>query len=513
MNIKDTKDLLKYHFTDFEEFIPAGAVGIEKENLRACKGSISLEDHPTIIGAPLTNKYFTTDFSEAQLEIVTPPDMNKNNTLEFLRHLHEFVYKNLGSETLWCFSMPPFIESEDMIRIAEYGSSNLAQFKMIYRRGLANRYGRMMQAISGIHYNYSFSDFFLGQLGIDNKNKSHKNFISNYYFRVIRNIKRFNWLILYLFGASPVVTRNFIGDNKINFKSRSDYFYLPFSTSFRMSSAGYQNKKRGKLSISTDSLNKFINDLQHATKTESKEFIDIYHSVTESWPQINANQLQIEDEFYEIVRPKSMLAEHPRLSSNLKVSGVDYIELRSIDLNPFSPEGIDIETFEFLEALIIYSGLIASPKISDDELVEIKNNDQLVALEGRNPSLKLYRNGKEVLLRDWANEILDEIEPITTRLGVKENIMKKYSSMIHHPELTISGQVFNILFEKYNSFHEMAWDYSNKHKDYYKSLTIEENPLWKDFEEEAKNSFSKKNELENNDKRLFEEFVESYFSE
>jgi len=512
VKIEDLDNLI-VNFSDYEinQFVHSGILGIEKENLRIYKDELSLKKHPLSLGSALCSKYITTDFSEAQIELITPPFEHHSSALEFLDRLNEFLSKNIGNELLWCFSMPPYIKNENMIPISNYGTSNLARFKMTYRNGLSHRYGKLMQTISGIHYNYSFPEKFWNLFLSEDNRIDQKEFKSSYYFRALRNIKRFNWLILYLFGASPVVTKNFIEKSNIKFNSFGDFYYLPYATSLRMSRVGYQNKKRSKLTFSSNSLKEFIYDLEKATNTESKAFLDIYKSSGDLGTQLNANLLQIEDEYYEIARPKSSLENHQRLSNKLKTNGVNYIELRSIDLNPFCSHGIDIESTQFIEALIVYSGLKASPPISPRELQEIKNNDSLVALEGRRPDLILERKGKKISLKEWAYSTLDEIEPIAKKLGVAQETIDKFSSMIQQPESTLSGRIINELLEQYKSYENMGNYYSSLHKDHYSDLDEEQNPYWTDFVKEAQDSSGKQKEIEQDENQSFDEFLKDYY--
>ncbi len=511
MKIKDNEKLINdLHSYKLDNFVISGKLGLEKENIRVRNKKISQVNHPNSLGSPLTNKYITTDFSESQIELVTPPFQPPREAHNFLHFLNEFAIKNIDNESLWCSSMPPYIESSDLIQIAKYGNSNLAAFKETYRRGLSNRYGNLMQTISGVHYNYSFSSDYLG-LFLDHQ--FDQDGISKIYFRSLRNLKRINWLILYLFGASPVATRNFNLVEKIEFSEKKDFFYVPYSTSLRMSRIGYQNNARSQLSVSLNSLSEFINDIENATKTKSNKFSEIVKQSDEYWPQLNSNLLQIEDEFYEVVRPKSSFTEYKKLSLNLNAKGVDYIEFRSLDLDPFSPSGISLETIRFLEAIILYSNFIESPRINDQESKEIKNNDELVAIEGRNPDLELIRNGDRIRLKDWAIEILNDIEPIGRRLGIETNFFDSIERMIKDSNLTLSGKLMSELMDGPYDFHELIENYTTAHRKFYLGLDRKDNPYWEKFEKEASDSHLRKEQIESDDKESFESFIYNYFSE
>ncbi|MEC7917444.1 MAG: glutamate--cysteine ligase, partial [Pseudomonadota bacterium] len=165
--------------------------GIEKEGLRVSpSGEISKNNHPNRLGSALTNPYLTTDFSEALLELITPVFNMPSECLDFLSEIHSFVIDGIEDELIWPFSMPPSIDTEEDVRIGSYGKSNSGMMKTIYRRGLANRYGRKMQAIAGIHYNFSFSDAFFEKL--DSKDVQNKK--NEVYLSIARNFKRQEWL-------------------------------------------------------------------------------------------------------------------------------------------------------------------------------------------------------------------------------------------------------------------------------------------------------------------------------
>jgi len=196
-------------FSEIKDLLSYGKVGFEKESLRVINSSIAQSPHPGSLGSALCNQYITTDFSEAQLELVTPPFQDKQKALRLLDDVHHFISCNLEDEILWPFSMPVAINAEEDIPIAYYGPSNLGEFKRIYRNGLSHRYGRMMQAISGVHYNYSVPNSIWQSSLFKNMEIDSKRVRSAAYFNMLRNIYRINWLILYLFGASPTITRNF----------------------------------------------------------------------------------------------------------------------------------------------------------------------------------------------------------------------------------------------------------------------------------------------------------------
>ena len=268
--IDDVEDLTKKVFnSDAKDILAFGKFGIEKESLRVSQSTISRKQHQESMGSPLCHRYITTDFSEAQLELITPPLIDKKKGLNFLENIHHFVSHKIEDEIIWPFSMPPFIKSDADIPIASYGSSNLALFKMAYRNGLSHRYGRTMQAISGIHFNYSLPEQIWKSSLFTEEKAVSKKLRANIYFRTLRNLHRMNWLILYLFGASPIVTKNFLSNKHKGFQKLDNHaYYLPYATSLRMSDLGYQNINQSNVTISLNSLQAYIADLEQEFSEE-----------------------------------------------------------------------------------------------------------------------------------------------------------------------------------------------------------------------------------------------------
>jgi len=516
-NSKDLMgDALNFELKDTLSF---GKLGFEKESLRVFQSNIAKSAHPRSVGSALCNQYITTDFSEAQLELITPPLSGKTSSFEFLDHIHHFVSHNIGQEILWPFSMPPVITSEHDIPIANFGTSNLGLFKQIYRNGLAHRYGRAMQAISGVHYNYSLPDsIWQTSLFKDEDKRDIKEIKSKAYFRMLRNVYRMNWLILYLFGASPVLAENCIKKDKSSCQRLDDQtYYLPYATSLRMSDYGYQNLLRTSLNISFNSLNDYIFDLRAATSTASKAFQKIDNKHLTHQKQINANVLQIEDEYYAAARAKSRIISNQRPTSKLIQGGVDYIELRSLDLNPFSRIGIDMETVYFLEMFLIYCLLKPSKPISSDELSTIHDNDLLVAKFGRDPNLYLQKYQTKIGLKEWGNQILDEITPIAELLDGDTTV---YSEMIgaiklkvNNPDETLSGLLLDRIMTEKISFIDLGNSIGAANKQYYLNLEKSGNLHWHLLEQEAKDSWDRQFKLEEDTSQPFENFVTDYFNE
>jgi glutamate--cysteine ligase len=493
-----------------------GKFGIEKESLRIIQSQITQSTHPKKIGSALCNRYITTDFSESQLELITPPLSDKTAGLEFLDHIHHFVSHNINKEILWPFSMPPTIKSEQDLPIADYGISNLGLFKQLYRKGLSHRYGRSMQAISGVHYNYSLPDSIFHSSFFEDHQLDFRAIRSDSYFRMLRNIYRMNWLVIYLFGASPVLTKDLLAKNTEPIqKLDNQTYYLPYATSLRMSDFGYQNLLRAALNISSDSLNDYISDLNMATSTISEDFQNIDTQNNTNQLQINANLLQTEDEYYAVARSKSNIISNQRLTSKLKKGGVDFIELRSLDLNPFSRIGIDEETVYFLEVFLIYCFLTTSHLINKDELKTTKDNDSLVAKRGRDPSLLLQKDQASISLQEWGKQIVDEMTPIAELLDGEEtvyrNMMCKIASKIKDPDQTLSGLLLDKIITEKVDFIDLGNSIGETNKQHYLDLEKSANPNWDRLEKEAIDSMSQQSTLEEEQNESFESFVADYF--
>ena len=383
--------------------------GIERESLRIDNnGRISQKNHPKNLGSPLTNKNITTDFAEALVELVTPTFESPEALFDQLNLLHRFVYSELDDEILWNFSMPCAFTNEKEIRVAEYGNSNNGMLKHIYRKGLRLRYGSIMQCVSGIHYNFSFTKNSWKTL---DKN-SDQDYVNDKYLGMIRNIKRNFWFILEQFGASPVTHKSYLLDRGHSLeKYNANDLFLPYATSLRMSEVGYQSKIQDSLKISYNDLDDFINALVKGIKTPVKKFNDI--GVLDDAgiaQQISTGILQIENELYDIVRPKRSGPSGSRPATLLKTDGIEYLELRGIDINPFIPEGIDVNKIKLLDIYITHSLISESPLMLDEEINEIRANQKIMVSEGRSKNIMLSKNGDLVSLDELRKIFLAELE-------------------------------------------------------------------------------------------------------
>jgi glutamate--cysteine ligase len=375
--------------------------GIEKESLRATPdGALARTPHPPALGAALTHPHITTDFSEAQLELITGVHTSPKACLEELTEIHQFVYRNIGDEILWCASMPCGLPAEDRIPIGQYGGSNSGRLKTVYRIGLAHRYGRRMQTISGIHYNFSMP-------GVSNEG----------YFALIRNFRRYSWLPIYLFGASPAVCSSFVEGRRHELKQlAAGTMYLPCATSLRMGRLGYQSDAQASLAVSYNSLASYAASLHEALTRPYPAYEAIGVRDGNDYRQLSTSLLQIENEFYSTIRAKRRTRRGERPLHALRERGVEYVEVRLMDLDPFAPVGITAATMRFLDVFLLHCLLSDSPPDTPQELGTIARNKLCVAQRGREPGLALTRGAQEVGLLEWGRQLLAECEPIAAAL-------------------------------------------------------------------------------------------------
>ena len=507
---------------NLEAGLQRNLIGLEKEGLRVSpEGKVAATPHPAALGSPLTHPYVTTDFSEALLELITPASADKNGTLGFLRDLHVYAYRHLGDELLWAVSMPCVLEGARGIPLAYYGTSNAARMKTAYRRGLGNRYGRVMQAIAGVHYNFSFSEnFFNGYQEIERDTSSYIDFQSEAYMALIRNLQRNGWLIPYLFGASPAVCKSFVQGRRTDLLELDAHtLHYPFATSLRMGDIGYQNRQtQGTgMKASYDNLDSYIRSLTWAIETPCPNYEEIGIKVGNRYEQLNANVLQIENEYYSTVRPKQLVEwlEKPTLA--LRRRGVRYVEVRSLDVNVFDPVGVSEEQLHFLETFMLFCLLDASPRIDARERRAIDNNQVLAAHRGRDPTLRLERDRKAIPLRQWAEELLGRMTAAAEVIdggsdGPAAASLRRQQEKVREPECTPSARMLAEMRSNRESFFEHAWRISSEHRDYFKSLTLrpEREALFLRLSDE---SLERQREIEAGDDLSFDEFLARYFAQ
>ncbi len=419
--------------------------GIEKESLRVTpQGTLATTPHPTALGAALTHPHITTDFSEAQLELITGVHPSAEAAEAELTQVHQAVYRALGDEMMWVGSMPCTLPPDDQIPLGRYGTSNVGQAKTVYRMGLGHRYGRRMQTISGIHYNWSLPEVTTAE-----------------YFGLIRNFRRHSFLLLYLFGASPAVPRGFAENANDLQPLGADTMVMPHATSLRMGRLGYQSDAQTSLSVSYNSLDSYAASLSDALVRPYPAYEKLgIRAPDGTYRQLNDSLLQIENEFYGTIRPKRVIFSGERPLHALRERGVEYIEVRCMDLDPFVPAGIAPATMRMIDIFLLHCLLDDSPLDSPNEIAELARNQQRVAARGREPGLKLERGGVETLLSDWLREILTECAPIAAWLDAHEGTdahsqaLAAARAAVLAPETLPSARVLAEMTEKYGGSHD-----------------------------------------------------------
>jgi glutamate--cysteine ligase len=501
-----------------------GLRGIERETLRIDRqGRLARTPHPVQLGSALTHPQITTDYAEALLEFITPAEHDIGLALHRLDAIHRFAYSRLGDEMLWSESMPGELPPDEEIEIGWYGKSNIGMLKHVYRRGLALRYGKAMQCIAGIHYNYSLPEQLWQVLrendGIPEERRSAlRDFQSESYFATIRNFRRYAWLLMYLFGASPALTKSFLRGRPHALETLSDdTLFLPYATSLRMSDLGYQNDAQSGLRPHENSLESYVTSLMDAVNRPYAPYAAIGTKRDGEWIQLSTNVLQIENEYYSTIRPKRVIRTGERPVQALRNRGVQYIEVRCLDVDPFEPIGIGIETGRFLDAFLLFCALDESPLLSAAEGQIHARNFARTVKEGRRPGLTLTRDGEEVPLQAWADELIERIRPLARLLdeehnesGVHEAALAQQKAKVADPSKTPSARVLEEV-RALGSAAAFGLRQSALHAAYFR-----ESPLMAAeeaaFAEQAAASLAEQVIIEGSDQVSFDDFVAAYNS-
>ena len=416
--------------------------GVEKESLRTlADGSLALTPHPQGLGSALTHPHITTDFSESQLELITGVHASVQACVDELTEVQQVTARELGEEMMWVSSMPCCLPQDDAIPLGQYGSSNLGRSKTLYRSGLCHRYGRRMQTISGIHYNWSLPDV-----------------SSEQYFGLIRNFRRHAFLLLYLFGASPAVCSTFVAGRQHQLQPLTDgTMYLPYATSLRMGRLGYQSDAQASLAVSYNSLQGYATSLQDALTRPYPAYEAIgVRGPDGEYRQLATTMLQIENEFYGTIRPKRVIFQGERPLHALRERGVEYVEVRLMDLDPFEHMGINAQTMRFLDVFLLHCLLSESPPDTQQEIVALAHNQHDTAERGREPGLTLERGNSTVTLVDWGLELVAQLLPIAKQfdatVGGADYVAAVASAVhaLHHPDTLPSARVLREVTENFD---------------------------------------------------------------
>jgi len=511
--------------------------GIERECLRVgLNGKISQKEHPLKLGKALTHPNITTDYSESLLEFVTPTFNDPKKLLSFLKNLHIFTSQKIGDEILWNNSMPCVLSSDD-IPIASYGSSNIGKMKEVYRIGLKNRYGSAMQVISGIHFNFSLSDHFFSKLkeikpilNTDNM----KDYKSHLYMNGIRNIHKYSWMIPYFMGSSPVICGSFLskcpedsddqndGESEnsklINIDNKGTLGYQG-ATSLRLSNLGYTNSSQDDINISYNSLKEYARDLKKTISTEFDDYkkIDNKSDIEKLFGlgQLNSNILQLENEYYNEARPKQITKSGESPVNALLDRGIEYVELRSVDVNSYSLIGIELDQVLFLDIFILYCLLEENNGQTTDQVKSYRNNQELVARHGRQKELKLFDGEKQIKATDLVRGTLEKMKCIASKLQndnpdyAYEDTLNNYINKVDQTNLLMSEKIVNEIIEKESSFFESNLKRSIQFTGELKKMKLD-NTFLKEQIGYVQKSIEDQKNIEDSDRLNFSEFLKDY---
>ena len=493
--------------------------GIEKESLRITpQGTLAQTPHPRTLGSALTHPHITTDYSEALLEFITPAETGVQSPLQFLDRIHRYVYSQLDNELLWVNSMPCRVDRDDDVPVAEYGHSNIGRMKHIYRLGLGHRYGRRMQTIAGIHYNLSWpTSFWERHQQAEGDSRPLQDFISSRYFDLLRNFHRYSWLLVYLFGASPAVCASFLKGRDHQLLKRFDHsLFRPGATSLRMSDLGYQNNAQSSLHINYNDIDSYIRTLNHAIHTPEPSYEEIGVCVAGEYRQLNANILQIENEYYSSIRPKRSIRKGERPTQALQRAGVEYIEVRVLDLDPFEPLGIGEDTLRFIDLFAAFCLLEASPNVEACDQIAAKQNLRQVVYNGRDSGVRLCRRGREAGLQQWASELLDQLAPLAALYDQSEGgqryaaALAAQRSKVQEPALTPSARVLEAMQQEKLGFFDFGLRQAERHRDHFRQSPPDagDHAL---FSQLARRSLEDQEAREAEPQPPFEAFLADYF--
>ncbi len=458
--------------TKEQRLLLKGRWGVERELQRVTKvGELALTPHPAIFGDKLGNKEITTDFSESQMELITPPLPTVEEVSRYLTLLHEKAAKAVGKEYLWPLSMPPKLPEEELIPIAKFEDTKEGQEAYLYRQGLANRYGRKMQMISGIHFNFSFGDELLELLEQEvGEGKSSSEFKDETYFSVARNFLRFRWLLIYLYGASPSFDDTYGAVMKKEMRKvrqccpeccSDDKEY---ATSLRVSRYGYSNSTQIKNNIYYNSKEEYIRKIRALMAKRSRKYADI-------GVQLNDKILQKDSEFYSSIRLKQIVEPGESQIEALEKRGVKYAEVRILDVNPFERNGISLEQMYFLQIFMLFCLFAGNRQMDERELKMGNQNHHMVALSGRKSKLMLEQpTGGRISLELWGEELFHQLSRIAELLDQAvgssnySSCVRKEQEKLYNRALLPSFRIVQEMKSNKESFLEYGMGLAAKYK-------------------------------------------------
>jgi len=498
--------------------------GIEKESLRVdSQGMLAQTPHPEALGSALAHSSITTDYSEALMEFITPVSTSIDASLNTLEEIHAFVYQQLNGERLWSASMPCIVAGDAGIPVARYGNSNVGRMKTVYRYGLGHRYGRMMQAIAGIHYNFSMPEHYWSQSQeADGDTGPLKDYITTRYLGLIRNFHRWSWLLIYLFGASPAVCASFMsgrGDhNLVPFDGEGNSLHLPHATALRMSDLGYNSTAQKSLRVCYNSLNNYLTTLTDAILTPHEAYAEFRGQRDGEYMQLNDSLLQIENEFYSTIRPKRPARSGETALSALHERGIEYVEIRCVDVSPFYPLGISAQQMRFIDAFLIHCLTAPSPLCDEQEQDRMARNMTAVVNEGRKPGLRLQDTGGERELREWAEALLKDVQASAELLDKAHDAsdyvqaVSQETAKVRGDEELPSARVLREMADKAQPYFRFALEYSRRWAEHFAEFELKEEAAQR-LREESIQSLERQTAIEASDDLSFEAYLAAYYDQ
>ncbi|MEK9869395.1 MAG: glutamate--cysteine ligase [Gammaproteobacteria bacterium] len=496
--------------------------GIEREALRVMpSGALAMTPHPDFLGSKLTHPKITTDFSESQLELITPVHTTAAAALDDLDKVHRFIYTGLENEILWSASMPCVLADNPAIPLAYYGESNIARLKTTYRNGLGYRYGRAMQTICAVHYNFSLPPAFWQWLkSAESSTESDQDFKTRRYFDLMRNFRRWSWLLTYLFGASPAVCNSFVRGREHTLQPWDEgTSYLPGATSLRSGNLGYQSDAQADhMQVCYNSLASYVGSLASAICEPYAAYGEIGTKVGDDYRQINDCILQSEAEFYSSIRAKRVPGKGQNFLASLMSDGVEYIEVRLLDVNPYLPLGIDAAEIHFLDAFLLYCLLSPSPEHTPEVCGDVRVNTMRTVHEGRNPDLTLLDQGNERSLREWAQCLLADMAPVVQELDRLagsdhyQQALTVQAERIADDLQTPSGAIIEDMRREGVPFFRFAMNEALAHREYFRSRPLDATDI-EAFETMAAQSQLDQQAIEATDAGHFDDYLADVLSQ
>lgn len=379
-------------------FIDQARFGIEREGQRVdLAGNLAKTDHPAIFGDRSYHPYIQTDFSETQTEMITPVTDSIPELFQYLAAVYDVTARSIPKEEMiWPLSMPSALpEKDEEIIIAK-----LKNFEdVLYRRYLAKEYGKRKQMVSGIHFNFEFGDELLRTLFSHQEEfQDFSEFKTELYLKTARNFMRYRWMITYLFGASPMSEKNYFLDES--------HPQEPVR-SIRNSALGYTNHPNVKVSYA--SMKQYLADIER---------------------MIEEGKLSEEKEFYTPLRFRG-----GKKVADLATTGVRYIELRNIDLNPYARLGINPEQVRFLQLFLMYMLWTEEKEDCDQWVAEGTTRNNKVALEQPSDQTEFHQEGREIL--EGMKQMLVELDWLDSLYLVEEAL-----TQMDHPEQTLAAKLY-----------------------------------------------------------------------